>query len=159
MKGQQQDIRSDDPTMNLPSSWTCRFVCCAALLASLCGCAVPTTAAFDARVAGLIGRPEAEIVAQLGVPVRTHEAGGQRFLQYESRRLVGYPGAYPPGFGFGYGGYRYGGYGGFGGFGGYGAFPTVESRECDLTIAFRDGRAEGFSRRGSDCRALLPTVG
>jgi hypothetical protein len=123
------------------------LLACGTLL-MLGGCAVPTTAAFDARMSGLIGRPEADVVAALGVPVRTHEAGGQRFLQYESRRLVTYPGSYP------FGPYRYGYYGGFGGFP-----PSVETRECDLTFALRNGRVEGFTRRGNDCRTVPPSVG
>src|SRR3954470_19236064 len=88
-----------------------------ACLASLAlgGCTGPTTAGFDARMASLIGRPEAEVVAKLGVPVRTHEAGGQRFLQYESRRIGSYPGYYPAGgyplWGYPFGPYRYGYYG------------------------------------------------
>jgi hypothetical protein len=125
------------PALRIPS------LACATLLA-LGGCAVPTTAAFDARMAGFVGRPEAEVVAALGVPVRTYEAGGLRFLQYESRRLVSYPGAYP------YAGWRYGG---------FGAFPVVESRECDLTFTLRNDLVQGFTRRGGDCRALPPTVG
>ena len=133
-------------------------VLCAAALA-LGACTTPTAEGFDARMSSLIGRPEAELVAALGVPVRTHETGGQRFLQYESRRLLTYPGfaPYPYGpYSFGsypFGGYRYG-YGGFGGIP-----PSVESRECDLTFALRNGRVEGFTRRGNDCRALPPNIG
>lgn len=122
-------------------------------LLALGGCAFQTEAGFDARMSSLVGRPEAELVASLGVPVRTYDVGAQRFLQYESRRLVTYPGSYPFG-GYRYGGYRYGYFGGFGGFP-----PTVESRECDLTFALRNGRVEGFTRRGSDCRAVPPNLG
>jgi hypothetical protein len=124
-----------------------RLLACGTLFL-LGGCAVPTTAAFDARMSGLIGHPEAEVVAALGVPVRTHEAGGQRFLQYESRRLVTCPGSYP------FGPYRYGYYGGFGGFP-----PSVEALECDLTFVLRNGRVEGFTRCGNDCRSVPPSVG
>jgi hypothetical protein len=133
----------------------CLSLAGAALLA-LGGCALPTTAGFDSRIASLVGRPEAEVVATLGVPVRTHEAGGQRFLQYEDRRIVSYPGSYPVG-AYPFGGYRSRFYGGFGGFGGFP--PSIESRECDLTIAVRNGRMEGFTRRGDDCRALPPNLG
>ena len=127
----------------------CLSLAAAALLA-LGGCTLPSTAGFDSRMAALVGRPEAEVVAALGVPVRTYDAGGQRFLQYEDRRIVSYPGSYPLG-GYPLGPYRYGYLGGFGGFP-----PSIESRECSLTIALRNGRVEGFTRRGDDCRALPP---
>ena len=53
-----------------------------------------------------------------------------------------------------YGRYGYGFYGGFGGFP-----PTIETRECDLTITLTQGRMQGYMRRGNDCRALPPDVG
>jgi len=127
-----------------------RLVAGVAFLA-LSGCATRTTASFDARMAGLVGRPEVEVITALGVPVRTYDVSGHRFLQYESRRLVGYPGSYP------FGGYPYGRYGyGYG----YGGFPPIiETRECELTITLTQGRMQGYTRRGNDCRALPPDVG
>lgn len=120
---------------------------------ALSGCATRTTANFDARLAGLVGRPEVEVITALGVPVRTYDVSSRRFLQYESRRLVGYPGSYPFA-GYPYGRYGYGFYGGFGGFP-----PTIETRECDLTVMLNHGRMQGYTRHGNDCRALPPGVG
>jgi hypothetical protein len=114
----------------------------------LFGCALPTREAFEARMAAFVGRPEGELVMALGVPARTYEADGRRFLQYESRRAVPYlyP-AYPayPGFGW----HRFGGFG-------YGpsAYPVYETRACDVTFVLRAGRVEGFTDRGDDCRAV-----
>ena len=50
----------------------------------LAGCA--TGPGIEARLAPLVGGSEAALVEALGVPTRTHEAGGLRFLQYEERR-------------------------------------------------------------------------
>lgn len=110
-------------------------------------CAFPTREAYDAQMAALVGRSEAELVGALGVPVRTHEAGGLRFLEYERRRVVGTPAG---GAGFGRFGYPYG-YGYGAGFGYGGTF--VDTRECSTTFTLRGGRVERFSRRGDDCRA------
>lgn len=119
-------------------------VAASALALGLCSCAVPTREAFDAQMAAFVGRSEAELVSALGVPDRTHEAGGLRFLEYERRRLVGTPAGTAAGFGrFGWP-YGYGlGYGG----------TFVDTRECDTTFTLRGGRVERFSRRGNDCRA------
>jgi len=115
------------------------------LALGLCSCAFPTREAFDAQMAAFIGRPEAELVATLGVPNRTYEVGGLRFLEYERRRIIGTPAG---GAGFGRFGWPYGyGYGiGYGG-------TYVDTRECDTTFTLRGGRVERFSRRGNDCRA------
>ena len=115
-----------------------------AALAALALAACATRAGFDARQSALIGRSEADLVATLGVPARTYEAGGRRFLQYEERRLVTYPGS--PGF-----------YGRYGRYLGGGFAPWIESRSCDVTFELHSGRVVGFSARGNDCVAPPPS--
>ena len=124
----------------------------AAALAALSLSACATREAFDQRQATFVGRSEAELVSALGVPARTYDTEGRRFLQYEDRRIVSYPGSV----GFGYGGYygRRFGYAGFGGVGGFG--PTIETRACDLTFELRGGRVVGFNARGDSCVATEP---
>jgi hypothetical protein len=55
----------------------------AALL--LQGCA--SREGFEARMHQYVGKPEAEVIAALGVPVRSFQVGNRSFVQYE-RRLV-----------------------------------------------------------------------
>ena len=128
-------------------------------LGILTGCAGATPEYFNARMASFVGRSEADLVATLGVPARTHEAEGRRFLQYEDRRIVTYPGDPFIGAGFGYGGFR----GrrlapGFGGYYGGGFGPVVETRACDVTFELRAGRVTGFAARGNDCVAPAPAA-
>ena len=104
----------------------------------LAGCT--TGPGIEARLAPLIGGSEAGLIEVLGVPTRTHEAGGLRFLQYEERRQVlhqldtyyGRP---------------------FGRFAPYpSAGPILLTRRCDITFTLREARVEGFTLRGDDCR-------
>jgi hypothetical protein len=126
-------------------------------LGILTGCARATPEAFNTRMASLVGRSEADLVAALGVPERTYEAEGRRFLQYEDRRLVSYPGAafYGPGYG-GFGGRRFGS--AFNGYYSGGFAPMVETRACDVTFELRAGRVAGFTARGNDCVATAPVA-
>lgn len=117
-------------------------------LVALTACAVPSREGYVARMSGFVGQSEGEVVSALGVPARTHDAEGRRFLQYEERRLVSYPGS-----AFIAGGRGGLGYGGFGYGLGYGFAPQVESRACDLTFELRGGRVQGFTARGDDCVA------
>jgi hypothetical protein len=94
------------------------------------------------QLSTFIGRSEADLVAQLGVPVRTHEAEGRRFLQYEQRRTVAMaePGLYRPYFGpwgprWGY----------------VPPPPSYAVFACDITFALREGRVESFTFRGQGC--------
>lgn len=116
-------------------------------LLALSACALPSTAAFDANMAGFVGRSETELVGALGVPVRTHAADGLRFFEYERQRLVSWPA--PAGYGFG----RFGRYGY-----NYGTGPLVETRACAVTFTLRGDRVAGFTRRGDDCLAVPPSA-
>ena len=104
----------------------------------LAACA--TEPPLEVRLHPYVGKPEAELVAALGVPSATYEAGGTRFLQYEERTSTVYPGdAY-----FG-GPYRR--------FGpAFTSPPLVVNRVCAITFALRGARVEGFTFRGNGCR-------
>ena len=110
------------------------------LAAVLSGCAPP----FDrpAFLATLVGQPEAELVRRLGVPSRTYETGGRKFLAYSEQRsdLIG-------------GGAFFGGFGYFGpGYDGYGGFPSeIIERSCETTFEVGDGRVLAWSLRGNAC--------
>jgi len=107
----------------------------------LAACAVPTTAAFDARMQALVGKQEVDVITALGVPTRSTEAGGLRFIEYERRRVVGTPSP---------GAWRW-------------SSPLagefIETRDCRVTFTLRDGRVERFDRRGNDCFAMPEDAG
>jgi hypothetical protein len=104
------------------------------LLALLGGCA--TGPSFEQRMSALIGLPEGDVVARLGVPTRVHETEGRRFLEFEQRRSVPVPIApYPMGWRRPYFGPEYG-------------YQVVG---CDVTFEMQDGRARGYSARGDGC--------
>lgn len=109
-----------------------------AMLLLLAGCA--TGPGIEARLAPFIGQTEAALVAGLGVPTRTHEVDGLRFLQYEEHRQVLLPAETfwdrPHG--------RFGPMPLAG--------PVLLTRSCDVTFTLRTGRVEGYAIRGNDCR-------
>ncbi|WP_111399904.1 hypothetical protein [Humitalea rosea] len=109
----------------------------AALLALPLLAACATGPTVEQRLGTLIGRPEGDVVAALGVPTRVHEVDGRRFLQFEQSRTVPIPSS--P-FGNGYGWRR-----------GYMPGPSYAVVQCAITFALRDGRAESFSLRGDGC--------
>lgn len=120
-----------------------------ALLLPLLAAACATGPTLDQRLATFVGQGEGELVSNLGVPVRTYETDGRKFLQFESQRtvaLLGSPYGYGPGFGGGFYGRR-GGYFGGGGF----APTTYASVNCDVTFALRNDRVESFTYRGEGC--------
>jgi hypothetical protein len=110
----------------------------AALAATAAGCATGPT--LEQRLQPFVGRGEADLVAALGVPERTYEVEGRKFLTFEDRRsylVAGYP-SFPA-----YGYSR---------FGPYFAPPGYIVRTCEITFAVRGGRAESFTFRGDGCR-------
>ncbi|MGD9617651.1 MAG: hypothetical protein AB7H90_20040 [Alphaproteobacteria bacterium] len=108
----------------------------AAIVLCLAGCVVPTQAAFEANMSAFLGRPEVDVIAALGVPTRSAEAGGLRFIEYEHRRIVGWTGR-----NWHWGSPYLGG-------------DYIETRECRLTFTLRDSRVVHFDSRGNDCLAL-----
>ena len=106
----------------------------------LAACAQGPT--LEQRLSTFVGRSEGDLVAELGVPVRTYETEGRRFLQYEQRRTVAIA---QPGFDRPY-------FGPFGPrFGYWPAPPAYAVVGCDLTFALRGGRVESFTVRGQGC--------
>jgi hypothetical protein len=118
----------------------------AAALLSLGACAYPNPAHVSAMNA-LVGKTEPELVRTLGVPSRTYDTGGHRFLAYSRSRLDTLPGA--PGFGPYWGG-GWGGWGGWGG--GWGGFPPeIVQRDCETTFDLLNGVVQTYTFRGNDC--------
>lgn len=111
------------------------------LIAVLSACAQGPT--LDQRLSTFVGRSEGDLVAALGVPARTYETEGRRFLQFEQRRSVAYasPGLYHP--------YHYGPFGPR--FGYVPGPPVYGVVGCDITFALRGGRVENFTYRGEGC--------
>lgn len=101
----------------------------------------------DRRVvlAGLVGQSETEAVRQLGVPTRSYETSGRKFIAYDERRADLLPGT--PFLG-GYGGLGYigAGYGTFGGFP-----PGIIERGCETTLEVAGGRVVSWALRGAAC--------
>jgi hypothetical protein len=104
------------------------------LLLALAGC-VDYVAERRAQLAPLIGRGEAELVQTLGVPTRTYETGGAKFLAYEERRIDFAPsfGPYPygPPFGFNH--------------------PQVLNLVCETTFSVSRGVVTTYILRGNAC--------
>lgn len=107
-------------------------------LLALVGCTLPPSA--EVRLAPYVGRSEIELVQGLGVPDRSYETGGLRFLQYEERRQVLHQ--LDPYWGRPYGRFAPLPLGG----------PVLLTRSCDATFTLRDGVVQSFTLRGDDCR-------
>ncbi|WP_207539177.1 hypothetical protein [Sabulicella rubraurantiaca] len=93
----------------------------------LAGCAGPS---FQDTLAGMIGLPEAEMVARLGVPQRTAEVQGRRFATYETTRDELVPA----------GPYLW-------------RFPVdaVRRTHCEVTFEVTGGTVRAASHRGDGC--------
>jgi hypothetical protein len=108
------------------------------LLACTAACAIGPSR--QQLLAPLIGVSETELVQRMGVPTRSFETGGIRFLAYDERHVDVIPGVGPfPGWGPWY--YGYGG----------GLPPEVVVRSCETTFEIAGGRVRSFSLRGNDC--------
>ncbi len=100
------------------------------LVLLLAGCARDSTAALEAKLGGLVGRPVAELAARMGVPrvVERNEAtGGETVLAW---RIV-----WPEGDGR------------------ISRWASGEARNlvCDITFTSRDGRVTGYRYAGEAC--------
>ena len=110
----------------------------ASLALTLAACAAPGPT-LEQRLATFVNRSESELVAQLGVPVRSYETEGRRFLLFEQNSTVMVPG--DP-WAYGYWGMRR-----------PWAVPSSYAVvRCEMTFALREGRVEGFTLRGEGCR-------
>jgi hypothetical protein len=103
----------------------------------LAACAVGPT--LEQRLATYVGRSEGDLVAELGVPLRSYDTDGRRFLQFERVSTIALqPEPYS---GFGYGRYRPW----------MMPAPAYAQVRCDLTFALRDHRVESFTMNGQGC--------
>ncbi|MGE0225391.1 MAG: hypothetical protein AB7F35_00080 [Acetobacteraceae bacterium] len=102
----------------------------------LLGGCVNQFAARQAYMAQFVGRPETDLVLSMGVPNRTYETGGVKYLAYEERRYDVIQG-----------GPYWGPYWAWGP-----GFPAqVMSWVCETTVAVSDGIVRGFTLRGNAC--------
>ncbi len=118
----------------------CTAAALTAGLGLLAGCAAPGPT-LDQRLSAFINRPEGELVAALGVPTRTYEADGRRFLQFESQSTAMAPPEPYPYYPYGYWGMRRP----------WMSSPGYIVVRCDMTFATRQGVVESFSFRGEGC--------
>jgi hypothetical protein len=98
----------------------------------------------QAQLQQLVGRPEMDLIQVMGVPTRTYETGGTKFLSYEERQTEFIPGSpyyYAPGPFPGFWGGPYGG----------GFPPQAVNLACDTTFAVAGGVVRSFTLRGNAC--------
>ncbi|HVC59666.1 MAG TPA: hypothetical protein VND19_04785 [Acetobacteraceae bacterium] len=111
------------------------------ILAVLVGGCVNQLAQRQAFLNPFVGRPDSELVRQLGVPNRSYETGGVKYLAYDESRVTFVP-ALPP---YGLGPWwAYGGYGG-------GFPPQVVTLTCETTFAVAGGVVKSYTLRGNAC--------
>jgi hypothetical protein len=95
----------------------------------------------QAFLSGLIGQSEADVVRIMGVPTRTLDVGGQRFLAYDQQRVEVLPTTptLPPW--------------GWRGPWGYGSPfpPDVVTLRCEMVLEVADGRMRAFQLHGNAC--------
>jgi hypothetical protein len=122
------------------------------LLFVLAACADPGAA--DRQLATQVGRTESELVAAMGVPTRSTEVDGRRFLTYDYLGGTGSSSSITPSLGLGVGrtSWRGGSATGIGtGIGlGFGSYPAA-SDSCSTTFELRNGRVLGYQRQGPGC--------
>ena len=115
-----------------------RRVLCVGLLVLMTAC-VNQLAVREAQLHQLVGKPETDLILLMGVPSRTYETGGVKFLAYDERRVEILPGS--P---FYYGSGLYPGF--------YGGIPPqVVNLTCDTTFTVVNGSVSGFTLRGNAC--------
>ncbi len=108
------------------------------VLAGVAGGCVNGLAAREAFLSRFVGQPESVVVQQMGVPTRTYETGGVKYLAYSEHRIDIIP-AYPSYSPFFPGWYA-------------GGFPTqVIEQRCETTFEVADGTVKAFTLRGNAC--------
>jgi hypothetical protein len=110
----------------------------------LAGCAYPNPQ-HVAALNALVGKSETDMLRSYGVPNRTYDSNGTRFVTYAVSRIDTIPGDFGPGFGWG------GGWGGGWGPWGGGFGPEVVQRDCNTTFELRGGVVQSYQLRGNDC--------
>ena len=114
-----------------------RRVVLLALAGLVAGC-VNQFAARQAYLSHFIGQPEAVLVQQMGVPMRSYETGGVKYLAYDESRVDILP-AFPT-----YNPFFTGWYGG-------GFPPQVVEWKCETTFAVSDDTVKSYTLRGNAC--------
>ncbi len=112
---------------------------------ALGACAYPNPA-HVAALNAMIGKSEQDVVQTYGVPSRTYDTAGHRYLAYSASRLETIPGG--PYFGGPYWGGPWGG--GWGGWGG-GFPPEIVQRDCETTFNLQNHVVLNWSLRGNAC--------
>lgn len=95
-------------------------------------------AARQAALGRLVGQPESVLVQQMGVPNRTYETGGVKYLAYDEGQLDIVP-SFPS-----YSPFVTGWYGG-------GFPPQVVEWQCETTFSVSGGIVRGVTLRGNAC--------
>jgi hypothetical protein len=109
------------------------------LLVGLTGGCVNQLAVRQAQLSQLVGRPETELIQQMGVPDKSYEAGGMKYLAYTESRVDLIPAMPYP-----YGPPFWGWYGG-------GFPPQAVNLTCETTFALAGGIVRSFTLRGNAC--------
>jgi len=115
-----------------------------ALPVLLVACAVGPSPARVAALNATIGMSEADLVRAYGVPTRSIDADGHRFLAYVQSHTTIIPGS---------GGWPGWGWPGWGWGPGWGGFPPeVVEYSCETTFELTKSRVVSWNLRGNDCR-------
>lgn len=117
------------------------------VLTLLPGCANHALEDLEARLGTLMGASEEDLVRRMGVPSRSYDTEGRKFLAYLERWSDP---VVTPHVGFG-GGFGHRGFHGAGlGYGFNGYSQTIE-RFCETTFEVVRGKVAGYALRGSSC--------
>lgn len=130
--------------MSGPSSahgWLDMRVALPLLVVLLAGC-VNTLAQRQAKLAPLIGQSEQTLIQAMGVPSRSYDVSGTKYLAYDQRSTTVLPG-YGPWGPWPYGWYGYGS--------GVGFPPEVVDLLCETTFVVAGGVVRSFNFRGNAC--------
>jgi hypothetical protein len=110
------------------------------VLALLLGGCVNLLAQREAFLQQFVGKPDSVLVQQLGVPTRSYETGGVKYLAYTESRVDLVPSTPALGFGPPFWGWYGGGFP-----------PQVVNLVCETTFAVTDGTVRSFTLRGNAC--------
>ena len=121
-----------------------RRAACLALVIVLGACTDQALMQRRAYLASFVGQSEVALVRALGVPTRSVDIKGEKFLAYDDRHLEVLPGFYggPPWWGPGWSP----GWGPWG----WGP-PIVVARGCETTFDVSGGKVVSLTMRGPDC--------
>jgi hypothetical protein len=116
----------------------------AALIAAplLAACAAPTPPVDrQAAAAGMVGQSEVDLVRQMGVPTRSFDSDGRRYVAYLERRVnvTQGSGVWAPFWKHWVGGY------------GPDVAPEVVDYTCETTFEIDGGKVRWFTLRGNAC--------